>query len=176
MAGERDGWSRFSADPRLPASAALRATDADRDAALGLLGEAYADGRLTRAEHDDRSAAVLLTRTVGAFLPLLVDLLPGGAPPAPGRQIAADLRAKAVVKYERDLRDARNGWIFVSTLCVAIWAATSLAGGGPYFFWPVFPFIGTGIGYAATRLNAESRIEAIEEKLAETRRTRREPE
>ncbi|MCW2769111.1 MAG: hypothetical protein JWR27_544 [Aeromicrobium sp.] len=164
-------WKSFSADPRATGSAELRATDADRDHAADVLREAYADGRLTRVEYDERSGAALGARTVGDFLPLLHDLAP--AVPA-SNQLAADLRAKAVVKYQRDLRDARNGWIFVSTVCLAIWAATSVGSGGPYFFWPVFPFIGVGIGYFSTRMHAEDRIERIEQKLAETRRIRRE--
>ncbi|MCW2824054.1 MAG: hypothetical protein JWQ91_971 [Aeromicrobium sp.] len=169
-AASTNAWRAFSADPRLPGSAELRATDADRDHAADVLREAYADGRLTRTEYDHRSGAALGARTVGDFLPLLRDL----APLEPARRdVAADLRAKAVVKYQRDLRDARNGWIFVSTVCLAIWAATSVAGGGPYFFWPVFPFVGVGIGYFSTRMHAEDRIEQIEQRLAETRRTRR---
>jgi hypothetical protein len=163
-------WRAFSADPRLAGSAELRATDADRDHAGGVLREAYADGRLTRAEHDQRSGSALGARTVGDFLPLLRDL----APVEPARREApADLHARAVAAYQRDLRDARNGWIFVSTLCLAIWAATSFAGGGPSFFWPVFPFVGVGIGYFSTRLHAEERIEQIEQRLVERRRARR---
>jgi hypothetical protein len=59
------------------------------------------------------------------------------------------------------------------TVCLAIWAATSFAGGGPSFFWPVFAFVGVGIGYFSTRLHAEERIEQIEQRLVERRRARR---
>lgn len=162
-------WTDFSVDPRTAGAADVRASDADRDHAADVLREAYADGRLTRAEHDERSTAALQVRTVGGFVPLLADL----APTAPARRDAGDLHAQAVAKYQRELRDARNGWIFVSTLCLAIWGATSFTGGGPYFFWPVFPFIGVGIGYFSTRLQAEDRIEKIERKLVQERRTRR---
>ncbi|AWB92018.1 DUF1707 SHOCT-like domain-containing protein [Aeromicrobium chenweiae] len=166
-----DVWSAFSADPRAAASADLKASDTDRDVAAAALREAYADGRLTRGEYDERSTAALAVRSMAGFLPLLTDLVPSAPVPATG--VSADLRAQAVVRYQRDLRDARNGWLFVSGLCTAIWGATSVAAGDPLFFWPVFPSLGVGIGYVATRLNAESRIEAIEDKIAETRRVRR---
>ncbi|MRK02138.1 DUF1707 domain-containing protein [Aeromicrobium sp. S22] len=166
-----DVWLTFSADPRESASADLKASDADRDVAAAALREAYADGRLTRDEYDDRSSTALGVRSIGGFLPLLVDLFPSG--PAPVPAVSTQLRSEALVTYRRDLRDARNGWLFVSGLCTAIWAATSAAAGELLFFWPVFPSLGVGIGYASTRLNAESRIEAIEDKLAESRRARR---
>ncbi|NRQ50966.1 DUF1707 SHOCT-like domain-containing protein [Aeromicrobium stalagmiti] len=165
-------WAAFSGDPRVPASATLRASDADRDVAAGALREAYADGRLTRSEYDERSATALGVRTLGEVLPLLADLFPSAVTRV-SSGVTADLRAKAIVKYERELRDARNGWLFVSGVSVAVWVVSSIASGGPYFFWPIFPSLGVGIGYASVRLNAESRIEAIEDKIAETRRTRR---
>jgi len=172
MASGKAVWSAFSADPRDPASADLKATDADRDVAADALREAYADGRLTRHEYDERSATALGARTIGTFLPLLVDLLPAGQAAAI-HDPSADLRAKAVQRYERDLHDARNGWMFVSVVTLVIWGVTSLASGQWLFFWPVFPIVGVGIGYVSTRANAESRIERYEEKIAETRRVRR---
>lgn len=172
MTSGRVVWSAFSADPRDPAAAELRATDADRDAAADALREAYADGRLTRAEYDERSGAALGARTVGAFLPLLVDLLPAGRAAAV-RNPGSDLRAKAVLRYERELEDARNGVGFVSVVTLAIWGVTSLASGGLTFFWPIFPIVLVGIGYIGTRATAESRIEKHEQKIADTRRIKR---
>jgi len=34
------------------------------------------------------------------------------------------------------LRDARNGFLGTATICCSIWAVTSVATGGAYFFWP----------------------------------------
>lgn len=170
MASAAGVWARFSSDPRVPGAAVLKASDADRDLGTELLREAYADGRLTRSEYDERRDAVLATRTLGGFVPLLSDLLPGISV---ALRSTDDLRAKAVQKYERDLRDSRNGWIFVSVVTVAIWGATSAASGEIAFFWPIFPIIGVGIGALSVRLHAESRIEAHEERIAEARRVRR---
>lgn len=52
----------------------LRAGDADRDAALELLREAYSEGRLDRAEFEDRSSSMLAARTYGDVAALLADL------------------------------------------------------------------------------------------------------
>lgn len=63
----------------------LRLSDAERDEAARLLGEHYAAGRLTPAEHDERTAAAFAARTRGELPPLFADL-PGGSPwsaPAP---------------------------------------------------------------------------------------------
>lgn len=167
-------WSGFSADPRDPEAAFIRATDADRDHALVVVQEAYADGRLTRAEFDARSADVLGLRTLGEVVPLLGDLVVSTPLARRSSGAASSIQAEAARVYQRELHDARNGWIFVTTLCVVIWGATSIAGGGVYFFWPIFPCIGVGIGFFSILLNRESRTEAIEDKIAEKRRRRRE--
>ena len=177
MAGA-DVWGSFSADPRDPSVAGLRASDADRDHAVDVVRDAFVDGRLTRDEFDVRRDAVLQARTMGDLLPMMVDLLPSSTPAVPstaqvvrGGSGGADLHRDAQLQYEREVRDARNGWIMVTTLCVAIWGATSIAG-GPYFFWPVFPSLGVGIGYLMQRLNREKRIDEIEDALVLKRKVR----
>lgn len=71
----------------------LRASDADREQVLTVLSTAYAEGRLTREEHDERLAQVLRARTFDDLIPLTSDLLtvsstPGAvAPPAAGYQV-----------------------------------------------------------------------------------------
>lgn len=166
-------WDAFSADPRDPAVAGVRASDADRDHAVDVVRDAFVDGRLTRDEFDVRRDEVLQARTLGDVLPLMRDLVPTTESPTAGLERrptgASALARDAQKQYERDLRDARNGWVFVTTLCVAIWGVSSIAAGGPYFFWPVFPFLGVGIGYFSQRLNRERRLEEIEEKLVAKR-------
>jgi Domain of unknown function (DUF1707) len=76
------------AGPSLPADSTLsaagpgtRASDADRDAAAGLLSEAFAEGRLTADEHDQRLAAAYAARSWPELHQLTADLPPpsGGA-------------------------------------------------------------------------------------------------
>ena len=52
----------------------LRISDADRVAAVELLSEQYAVGRLTREELDERSDAVWSAKTRGDLAPVFVDL------------------------------------------------------------------------------------------------------
>jgi hypothetical protein len=66
-----------AARPRAAApAAALRASDADRDQVAALLSAAYAEGRLTGEEHDERLAQVLAARTFDDLIPLTSDLVP----------------------------------------------------------------------------------------------------
>jgi hypothetical protein len=73
----------------------LRLSDADREAAMDLLSEQYAVGRLTKDEFDERSDAVWSARTRGDLAPVFVDLpvrapatpvRPAGRPPRPRRR------------------------------------------------------------------------------------------
>ncbi len=54
----------------------MRASDADRDQVVGLLHAAYAEGRLTYVEHDDRVAAALAAKTFDQLEDLTLDLVP----------------------------------------------------------------------------------------------------
>ncbi|MGI8457641.1 MAG: DUF1707 SHOCT-like domain-containing protein [Propionibacteriaceae bacterium] len=73
----------------------LRASDADRDQVIQVLSTAYADGRLTREEHDERLEAVMAAKTFDDLVPLTRDLVFTGArypqqattPPA-GQEVA----------------------------------------------------------------------------------------
>lgn len=133
-------WTRFSRDPRDPVAAALRAGDADRAVLADVLGEAFSDGRLDRAEYDERSDVAVRARTYGEFVPLLQDLVPTSGPAAaPVRSASpADLERRAVAAYERKRRDAWVEAVTITLICVGIWAAISLAGGwDPHFPWPL---------------------------------------
>lgn len=61
--------------------ASVRAADADRNLVAELLSRALADGQLTVAEYDERTAAAYRAKTYGDLDVLTGDL----AVPAPGR-------------------------------------------------------------------------------------------
>jgi hypothetical protein len=61
---------------------AMLAGTADRERAIDVLKAGFAEGRLTRAEHDDRVARVYAARTYGELAPLVADL-PAGPPGVP---------------------------------------------------------------------------------------------
>ncbi|MDO5498104.1 MAG: DUF1707 domain-containing protein [Propionibacteriaceae bacterium] len=58
----------------------IRVSDADRDQVMTVLSSAYAEGRLTADEHDERLAAASSARTFDDLIPLTRDLVPLHAP------------------------------------------------------------------------------------------------
>ncbi|MGN6791683.1 MAG: DUF1707 SHOCT-like domain-containing protein [Streptosporangiaceae bacterium] len=82
----------------------LRASDADRELVITLLGEAVADGRLTLDEHAERLERARAARTLGELGRLTADLTqPSGQPIRlyPRRSVAA--------AFARERRDGR--WV-----------------------------------------------------------------
>jgi hypothetical protein len=134
-----DVWARFEHDPRSPQGARLRASDRDRDVALEVLGEAFADGRLDHQEYDERSTAVTTAKLLGEVRPHLEDLVPDqpGTAPAtrPGQLVRPDIHQQAVAKWASDRREAAMGLVGLSVLLWTIWAVTMFG----EFPWPLFP-------------------------------------
>jgi hypothetical protein len=58
----------------------LRASDADRDQVATLLSTAYAEGRLTREEHDERVDQLMAAKTFDDLIPITRDLVIVGTP------------------------------------------------------------------------------------------------
>ena len=124
-------WRQFDHDPRSPANAGMRASDRDRAVIETVLADAFAEGRLTRDEYDERTTTALTSRTLGELVPLVSDLPVGPTP----RSSGTDFRDQAVRKWEADRREALLGLVGISALLWTIWAATMWGG----FPWPLFP-------------------------------------
>ena len=139
-----DPFAAMPHDPRDPAHADLRSSERDRDAVLRALGEAYAEGRLDRDEHDERADRVQRSRTLGELPAVVADLLPRAdlaRRPAPGAAApAADLLAEAERRYDRERRQAVWSAFSASLVCLVVWLVT-----GYGFFWPAFVILGTGL-------------------------------
>jgi hypothetical protein len=69
----------------------IRASDQDRDSAAELLSEAYAAGRLSRAELDDRATAAYSARTQGELRDLTADLPRTATRPRADRRQAGEM-------------------------------------------------------------------------------------
>ena len=75
----------------------LRASDADRERVAGLLRDAYAEGRLSPVEHEERLAEVFRATTYAELVPVLHDLpVPPGVLAVPGVSQAVALTPNAV--------------------------------------------------------------------------------
>lgn len=148
-------WDEFEHDPRSVEHAALRASDLDRDVVHRRLAEAYASGRLTRAEFDEREDQALEVRTLGQIPALIEDLTA-----TKSRAVEpTSVEERALQSYLRDRRNAVWQFLSASAICWVIWLAVS--GGHWGFPWPLFVMLGTGLQAARV---AYLRDEMIAEK------------
>lgn len=129
----------------------MRASDADRDLVTEVLGEAYADGRLSRDEFDDRVENTTQARTLGELVPVIDDLVAlRPRQTIPGQELALaseeQLRQQAAEKYDSSRRQALVSWLIPTLITFAIWFATGFGDGGWHanFPWPIFVMLGTG--------------------------------
>ncbi|WP_040159498.1 DUF1707 SHOCT-like domain-containing protein [Nigerium massiliense] len=136
-----DLWSRFTADPRTATT--VRASYADRDVASEVINQAYADGRLDQTEHGERLERALAVRQLGEFPPLLEDILPARTSSA----VVPTPEAEPEPARRWSLRDgAVRSWIALAILFNLIWLASwAFSGHAPYYYWPIWPMIGTAI-------------------------------
>jgi len=136
----------------------MRASDADREIVRTMLADAFADGRLTREEYDDRLNTLYGSRTLGEVSSLVTDLVPLDGPPmapAPLLRADIDMRTRGARKWRKDVEESFAAFLVPSIICTVIWIA--VAGGG--FFWPVFPMLFLGLNLVKTVVQRESVIE-----------------
>lgn len=149
-------WDSFRLDPRQPGHASMRASDADREAVRAVLAGAYADGRVTREEYDDRLSILFASRALGELPTLVADLVPpDGSPATPVPLPQADLRTRGARKWRRDVEESFAAFLFPSVICTVIWIAFSSSS----FFWPMFPMLFLGLNLVKTVVQRESVIE-----------------
>ena len=80
----------------LPDPLRLRASDADRERVAGVLRDAYAEGRLSPVEHEERLSGVYSATTYADLVPLLADLpVPPGTLAVPGAGSAVAVHRSA---------------------------------------------------------------------------------
>lgn len=148
----------------MAADDAIRASDADREDVVTILGEAYAAGRLTLAEFDQRTSAAFAARTWGELRELTRDL-PGEppfaeAPPAPAALPAGPARPAGSVpgeadrQAERQAAASRQGWPGGSRLIPAlpiafVWLAIAVFAHTPGAFVPIAVLLLMGLKSAA---------------------------
>ena len=107
----------------------MRASDRDRDTANGLLQNAYAEGRLTKDEYDERCGRVLTAQTLGQLRALTADL--------PGFTLGVQPQYPAQYMMPR----RTNGLAVASLAC----------GVGQVFFWFLAAIPAVVLGHMARR-------------------------
>jgi hypothetical protein len=158
-------WDRFSLDPRHADHARLRASDADRDVVNDLLGTAYAEGRLTPEELDERTDRVTQSRTLGDLPPIIDDLV---ATTTPALTPHGGHRAEAERRYRQQRKNAFFGFLTPTLICWAIWTATMFG----HFAWPIFVTIATGVKFLQLVTTPQDSIASIERDLEKKERKR----
>jgi Domain of unknown function (DUF1707) len=149
-------WESFRLDPRQPGHASMRASDADREIVRTVLADAFADGRLTREEYDDRLNTLYGSRTLGEVSSLVTDLVPlDNSPVASAPLLRADFRTRGARKWRKDVEESFAAFLVPSIICTVIWIAVT----GRGFFWPAFPMLFLGINVVKTVVQRESVIE-----------------
>jgi hypothetical protein len=166
-------WGEFSLDPRRPDAAALRASDRDREVVLAVLAEAYADGRLTKEEYDERADRAGTAKTLGELPGVIDDLVPTSVSSGARTPVTQDeLRRQAVHRWQSQLRQALTGMLIPSLICWTIWLVTGFHGGiHLHFPWPVFVTLGTGANLLRVLLNKQDIVEQEVRRLERKQRS-----
>jgi hypothetical protein len=148
-------WESFRLDPRQPEYASMRASDADRDTVRAVLADAFADGRLTSEECNERLNTLYSSRTLGEFPPLVADLVgPDGSLAGSARLPAADLRASGARKWRKEVEESFTAFLVPTVICTVIWLVATRG-----FFWPAIPMLFLGLNLLKTVVQRESAIE-----------------
>jgi Domain of unknown function (DUF1707) len=122
--------------------ASLRVSDADRDAVVTELGEHFQQGRLDRAEFDERLTQALAARTEGDLDALLADLPPVPAPISV-RATAPRRQPPRAAERRQPPRAVERSWPgrlpLAVPLLVAVILITTFAAGGWQHGWVPWP-------------------------------------
>lgn len=123
--------------------AGIRAGDRDREKTASLLGQALAQGYLAMPEYEDRLQAAFGAHTKGELQQLLADLPLARLKYNDPRHQAARRRAA-----RRGVQIHVGAYLAGAVLMLAIWLAVAI-GTGEWYFWPIWPILGWGIGVAS---------------------------
>ena len=153
-------WDHFSADPRRPDLASIRASDTDRGVVVDVLTTGYVGGRLTREEYDDRSSRAAAIQTLGEVPALIGDLVLPEASPVDvvGRSRAHRAHADRPGLAARSRQHAAA--IAGVGASLGSWTTWFLASyqhnEDPGFPWPVVVTLGTAAYWSRVRTQRRS--------------------
>lgn len=120
--------------------------DRDRDTTAELLGLALAQGYLDMTEYESRLQTVYDAHTAPDLRLLTSDL-----PVAELRRNDPRRRAARTAAARRGIHLHVAAYLAMVVIVLTVWLAVGL-GGGSWYFWPVWPILGAGIGVLAHAL------------------------
>jgi hypothetical protein len=125
---------------------AVRAGDADREKTADLLGQALAQGYLEMAEYERRLQATFAAATHAGLRQLTADL------PVDHLRRNDPRRREAVRRAARlSVRIHVAAYLAMVVIVLTVWLAVGLSAGA-WYFWPIWPILGAGIGVLAHAL------------------------
>jgi fatty acid desaturase len=126
-----------------PAVSSVRAGDRDRDRAANQLGQALSQGYLAFEEYENRLQATFVAHTTGELRQLVADLpLSQLRRNDPQRQAARQRAARLGVRIHL------GAYLAMVLIVLTVWLAVGLTAGA-WYFWPIWPILGAGIGVAS---------------------------
>lgn len=118
----------------------IRVGDRERERTATDLGQALGQGYLSMAEYEDRLGRAFAAHSAAELDDLVADLPVGRLRQHDPRRRAAQIRAARL-----SVRIHVAAYLAGALLMLGIWLAVGLGGGG-WYFWPVWPIMGWGIG------------------------------
>jgi hypothetical protein len=126
--------------PQPSANTTVRVGDREREKVIARLGQAFAQGYLSMPDYETRLDQAFAAQTAGGLSEALSDL--------PVGRIARDdpqRRAARAAAVRRGVRIHLAAYLAASLLMIGIWLAVAVSVGA-WYFWPVWPILGMGIG------------------------------
>jgi hypothetical protein len=123
-----------------PAPKSVRAGDRERERTANQLGQALAQGYLAMDEYETRLQATFAAHTTAELRQLLADL-----PLAQLWRNDPRRREARRAAARRGVRIHLAGYLAMVVVVLAVWLAVGLTAGA-WYFWPVWPILGAGIG------------------------------
>jgi hypothetical protein len=123
-----------------PIAPSVRAGDRERERTANQLGSALAQGYLEMGEYETRLQAAFAAKTTAELRDIVADLP------------LAQLRRNDPRRSEARKAAARRGvlihlagYLAMVGIVLTVWLAVGLTAGA-WYFWPVWPILGAGIG------------------------------
>lgn len=124
----------------MTAPTAIRAGDRERERTANQLGQALAQGYLAMDEYETRLQAAFAAHTTADLHQLVADL-----PLARLRRGDPRHHAARRAAARRGVRIHVAAYLAMVVIVLTVWLAVGLTAGA-WYFWPVWPILGAGIG------------------------------
>lgn len=123
-----------------PVDTSVRAGDRDRERTANLLGQALSQGYLAMDEYETRLQATFAAHTTIELRQLSADLpLAQLRRNDPKRQAARRRAARLGVRIHL------GAYLAMVVIVLTVWLTVGLTAGA-WYFWPIWPILGAGIG------------------------------